>query len=47
MKRAHRKTHHFVWIMLPVVLLVTIWLGFSIHGSADIDPAPTAPGVSG
>lgn len=40
MKRTHRQAHFMIWIVLPVLLIAILWLGFSIHGSMDIDPAP-------
>lgn len=33
MKRTHRKAHTVIWFTLPLVLIVTLFVAFSIHGS--------------
>ncbi|MFB9374477.1 hypothetical protein ACFFUB_10960 [Algimonas porphyrae] len=45
MKRAHRKAHRAIWILLPLILLAILWIGFSAHGTDD--GLIAAPSVSG
>ena len=33
MKRAHRKAHAFIWLILPVAFAAIIWVATHIHGS--------------
>lgn len=35
MKRAHRKVHSLIWLTLPILLLVILWIAFSIHGGGS------------
>ena len=33
MKRAHRKAHAFIWLILPLAFAAIIWVATNIHGS--------------
>ena len=33
MKRAHRKAHAVIWLVLPLAFAAIIWVATNIHGS--------------
>ena len=33
MKRAHRKVHIFIWLLVPFALAAILWVATNIHGS--------------
>ena len=33
MKRAHRKVHTLIWLIIPFVFAAIIWLATNIHGT--------------